>query len=591
MDLMPAERRLLSKAAVGERLNLAPVGVPWLDDRDSFQEWPVERHVRAEFLFDLCTGRHAVGNIHPRGLLLRGARITGQLDLRYSIVKYPLALTCCVFDEPLVIEAARIPELELSASRIPCLLGDRCAVEGRLVLAQGCTIDGGVRLRNATVGQGLYCAGVFFPDDGGIALQAGGLTAGEIFCASNEGVPFLAIGSVDLVETKIANSCNLRDALLSGSAMMDGSLKRMGLKIDVRQRDRVKEALRKRDEPTALHLNRGKIGGSLYFERLMSEGEFSLLGAEIAGVVDGSGSKIIADSRVQLRFRSKNSDLSHERTLNLADARVGRDVRLGNAVFHGELVLRGTTVGGQLDLDGARLDWETWGVVLDARRLSVRGEAGMRLSAAPAGIIDLRGAEVGEFWDHPVSWPAQIRLNGFKYQDLPAKDVSVKDRLNWLRRDGTEYDVSRYRQLAAVYRKDGKEAAARKVLVAGEARRLRGYGISSTIWSGFMRVTVGHGYRPGLALMWLIVLTVVGAVIFGASFPAQMASTRPASQLPPFNPVAYSLDVILPIVDLGQRGAWNPRGPAQFWFWFSVLAGWLLTTAVAGAIAARLRRE
>ena len=54
---------------------------------------------------------------------------------------------------------------------------------------------------------------------------------------------------------------------------------------------------------------------------------------------------------------------------------------------------------------------------------------------------------------------------------------------------------------------------------------------------------------------------------------------------PTFNPLAYTLDVLLPIVDLGQKSAWQPQGPTLYWSWALTLAGWVLTTAVVAGLA------
>jgi hypothetical protein len=49
---------------------------------------------------------------------------------------------------------------------------------------------------------------------------------------------------------------------------------------------------------------------------------------------------------------------------------------------------------------------------------------------------------------------------------------------------------------------------------------------------------------------------------------------------PLFHPIAYTLDVLLPIVDLGQQNAWLPKGAALYWTWALTGAGWVLTTPV-----------
>jgi len=52
----------------------------------------------------------------------------------------------------------------------------------------------------------------------------------------------------------------------------------------------------------------------------------------------------------------------------------------------------------------------------------------------------------------------------------------------------------------------------------------------------------------------------------------------------------YSLDVLLPIVDLGQESAWIPHGVTAVWSWFEILFGWVLTTAAVAGLTSVLRR-
>jgi hypothetical protein len=53
---------------------------------------------------------------------------------------------------------------------------------------------------------------------------------------------------------------------------------------------------------------------------------------------------------------------------------------------------------------------------------------------------------------------------------------------------------------------------------------------------------------------------------------------------PTWDPIVYALDLVIPIVDLGQEKAWDPVGVNKAVAMVLVVAGWLLATAVvAGA--------
>jgi hypothetical protein len=82
---------------------------------------------------------------------------------------------------------------------------------------------------------------------------------------------------------------------------------------------------------------------------------------------------------------------------------------------------------------------------------------------------------------------------------------------------------------------------------------------------------------------------VVGTRVFAH---ARMTPAKtPAQALPAFQPLAYALDALLPVVNLHQQDSWVPHGAAQWWAWGSILAGWMLTTAVVAALTGLIKRD
>jgi hypothetical protein len=53
----------------------------------------------------------------------------------------------------------------------------------------------------------------------------------------------------------------------------------------------------------------------------------------------------------------------------------------------------------------------------------------------------------------------------------------------------------------------------------------------------------------------------------------------------------YTLDLLLPIVDLGRQNALNPSGATQWFSYFLVAAGWILATTIAAGIARVITRR
>lgn len=60
----------------------------------------------------------------------------------------------------------------------------------------------------------------------------------------------------------------------------------------------------------------------------------------------------------------------------------------------------------------------------------------------------------------------------------------------------------------------------------------------------------------------------------------------------------YAVDVVLPLVELGQEAAWAPS-PARGWLgWFAhhaqkvfVILGWIVAAIFAGAVTGIIRRD
>jgi hypothetical protein len=105
-------------------------------------------------------------------------------------------------------------------------------------------------------------------------------------------------------------------------------------------------------------------------------------------------------------------------------------------------------------------------------------------------------------------------------------------------------------------------------------------------WGGLLWATVGYGYRPWLALLWLLALVVGGSLVVDALPDSDFVESSGA---PGFNSLLYTVDVLLPFIDLGY-GKWVAVGAAQMVTVVLVVLGWVLATAVIAAFAGVLHR-
>ena len=88
-------------------------------------------------------------------------------------------------------------------------------------------------------------------------------------------------------------------------------------------------------------------------------------------------------------------------------------------------------------------------------------------------------------------------------------------------------------------------------------------------------------------MLRLALLLATGSAIFTAAPPPPL---QPGAA-PHFNPVAYTLDLLLPVVDLGQKHAFNPAGAEQWLSYLLTAAGWVLATTIAAGAARVLSRR
>jgi hypothetical protein len=101
------------------------------------------------------------------------------------------------------------------------------------------------------------------------------------------------------------------------------------------------------------------------------------------------------------------------------------------------------------------------------------------------------------------------------------------------------------------------------------------------VWGAILEATVGYGYRT-----WLLGLTAAGSVAFSHGHAVPITDRSP-----PFRDVVYTLDLLLPIADLGQEQSWRLDDGLQWLAWTYIIAGWLLTTSVIAGVSRTLNRS
>lgn len=508
----------------------------------------------------LLAGRHDEPNVtfSANGrVLLAGARVGGDMSLSGARIE-----STGDPEQPGPEAESRMPGVPGGiVDDSACLVADRIHVDGNLELDDGLETTGTLRLPNAVVGgylrlSGAKLTGPFGASDRGIALLGDGLAVGGDLEGRDHGGGAL--------------TCNGQLRLVG--AQVHGSASLSGIELNA-------------PDGYALLADRLQIGGEFYLRRARCEGTLRLQNASVGATLDCSGAEL---ARPRLR-----PDRTVRPSLDLRAATIGKDLLcVGGFIATGGVRVRRTEAGKSAQFVDATLGGPPeQGFVryaLNAYGLST-AELVIRLTTPPQGQVRLGQAQVGSFTDSAAVWQAVggVGINGFDYQSL--NDGSVADagvRLRWLENVMPDYAPGPYERLATAYRRAGHEELAELVLMERQRRRYGEAGLAGRIWGAMQRWTVGYGYRPWLAVGWLMLFWGLG----GAWFSFNELLPVDSGQSPVWNPWLFAADTLLPIVNLGQDGYWRLDGASQWIASGLIAAGWILATTAAAGAARILKR-
>ncbi|MFD0356353.1 membrane-associated oxidoreductase [Streptomyces sp. NPDC127110] len=355
---------------------------------------------------------------------------------------------------------------------------------------------------------------------------------------------------------RIDGPVRLAGARIAGGLFLQGAVIRQGSLAD--------EA----DEPP-LQLNHAEIGTDIMADGLTVHGQFRINGAGIAGQISLDGARLVNPGGIAL----------HAETLV-----VGTDLRGHQLHAEGMVNLTGARIPGQAILTRASLS-NPGGVALRASS-AVMGEFWLRKCPTIDGIVNLRRSQFDMLWAEPSVWPPLVRTDGLTYR-LLHPHLPAEERLPLLEREEDGYLPYAYEQLAAAYRTVGDEAGARTAQLAKLRRHRRTQPRHTRLWGLLQDATVGYGFRPLRAAAWLLALTLTGTVAYGITPPRALK----AGEAPEFNPLFYTLDLMLPIIGFGQEGAFAPAGWYQWLSYLLIVTGWILATTTAAGVSRSLQRQ
>jgi hypothetical protein len=539
-------------------------------------------------------------------LILDRAKITGEAYLRAAVIEAgadgaALAADGLTVDGDLdiadmssrgsvVLRGARITgSVYAAGARISrpgadALNADHAVIGGTFA-ADRMVVEGKTRLRNTRVGGNMRLRAARLDNPGDVVLGAGGLTVeGGMWC--REG--FTASGEVRLTGARIGGGVEFAGARLSqpggialcldravvadvdaaGLVVTGGTVTVAGTQITGRL-NLAEAELRNGPGTSALVADGSAIGTDVILTRAKVSGEVEARAIRVGG---------------RVHLQQAVFDNGSGTAVRLTRADISVDVLCDHVTVIGKVRMAGTKVGGSLYLWKSRLR-NPGGKALDAPQLQVT-EIVLKPAEPVQGSVCLSNARTGVLIDDPELWPDRMELDGFTYESLDPL-LPARERLRWLARDSRVPQPQIYEHLAAYYTKIGQPAEARRVLYAKERHQRPEKGRLARAWGVLQDITVGYGYQPWRAVLWFAALLAIGSAIYAISPPPALT---PASA-PHFSPVAYTLDLLLPVINLGQKYAFNPDGLEQWFSYLLIAAGWILATTIIAGVARVLTRK
>jgi hypothetical protein len=489
------------------------------------------------------------------------------------------------------------------------LQADALKVRGNFFVRGSFTSTGAIHLVDAEIGGNLECRGVHLRGSNlqGNTLNAERITVGsQIFLDQG----FRADGGIYLLGARINGNLECRGAQISGG--------RNG---------------------RALYAERMTVGGDLYLDsypdsypghrNFTADGAVYLLNADIGGTLSCKGAQLTASG-------TPDGSLFGQRMT------VARDVYLDDGFSAlGTIQLKAAIIGGSLKLAPRRLQADERWPAVDATDLKVSGRLHWVPETPVQGLVNLEGADAGDLedaWTDPAGqarvngyWPTggRLRLDGFTYSSFTgANQATATQRLDWIRsqyppqppqpRTGTrarrngahfhpgDFAAQPYQQLIQALQRVGRESGALKAAIAlrRDRRKYAHLAWYQKTWDWILDRFIGYGYQTWrivaeLAILFIVIFSFMKVAEQHNAFEAVQNATllHPApsataceSGYPCFSAVGYTIDTVIPLIDVHQADNWAPNaktdwGEACVWVGYAGTGlGWFLATlALAGA--------
>ncbi|MGH7840910.1 MAG: hypothetical protein ACREQT_05245 [Candidatus Binataceae bacterium] len=207
-------------AAELQMLRMAPTrGVAWaspsqdpnapINDPAKSAAWGPERTIRAETIEWLLSDTQASRLVHPSGIGVKAARITGKLDFSYLTITTPVMLVLCAISDGIDLQYSHFQSLDLRSSVTGPIVGDLAVSQSDVILRYG--RYGAVSLYRAEIGGNLEANGGRFIGDEPLSAVDATIKGDALFHED-----FSANGVVDFRLARVGRSLSFNHAHFTG---------------------------------------------------------------------------------------------------------------------------------------------------------------------------------------------------------------------------------------------------------------------------------------------------------------------------------------------------------------------------------------
>jgi hypothetical protein len=547
-----------------------------------------------------------------QGVVLTRVKATGSIYLRGCKIRGGLDLSSADIAGDLALNGARLRDLD------GCRLF-RMRVGGSLFLSDGFNSAATVQLDRSQVRGSLIARRAVFGAQPGPAVDMQLTTIdgsadffGSAFCPRN-GVALEGEGMRTGQFLSFANS-RIRGRLRMAGAAIGANLTFVGSRIEPPGLDQ--------DPAWTILADTVRIGGHLRLDSVRCMGGASFAHATVGAGINLRGLTLIAKSG-RFALLAESAKVGGNVFIGPLDEPARLPVRiLGRVSFTSAdigqsfLTEDASFEEGEGDPQAPRQGHD---ILLNRMRIG----AVLRLCGARfhGQAVTLANTRAGSLSDDLESWDTagELTLNGLEYGVLIGEaPTGWRERAAWLQRQsGDDIRVhprpQPFHHLASVLRRMGHEHDARMIsILRRRFERQARSPLSLRRWGAWvLDATCGYGYRPWLALLWVLWLAGAGVVIFGSGgngfipvrdraylTPEWVGHRQLPAGYPVFDPVIYSLDLLIPFANFGQKDFWSPTntgseaGRLSYYYRPAhMLLGWFFTTIFVGAVTGIIKRE